>query len=389
MISPAEALARMTARVRPVSTETIPLERAGGRVLAIIPVASQDFPTQDNSAMDGYALRAADAGQTLRLLEAGEPLVPGTAVRVLTGGGLPLGADAVVPQEQCQREGDRLVVPPVVQPGQFVRYRGEGCRAGTALLKVGQRLGAADLSLLAATGIAAVTVYRRPVVGLFASGNEVQPLGESLRAGHVYDANRYGLTVLLGQAGCDVQHWGIVPDDRPRLQEVLMQALTADAVVSTGGTAVGDSDWVGAVLAELGAEILVQSVAIKPGKPLIFATFAPYPALYFGVPGNPVSALVSGWRFLRPVLRQLGGETDPVQPWRCETLDRLPGAGARENNVWGTLLWEQGKPRFRLAAGVQNSGNIWGMGGITALAVVPPHIEAIAPGEEVWVWPGL
>ncbi|MGQ9866722.1 MAG: molybdopterin molybdotransferase MoeA [Pseudanabaenaceae cyanobacterium] len=314
MIAPAAALTRMMARVRPVATETIPLERAGGRVLVIAPVASQDFPTQDNSAMDGYALRAADAGQALRLLAAGEPLVPGTAARVLTGGGLPAGADAVVPQEQCQQEGDRLRVPPAIQPGQFVRYRGEGCQAGSTLLKVGQRLRAADLSLLAATGIAEVTVYRRPVVGLLASGNEVQPLGEPLLPGHVYDANRYGLTVLLTQAGCEVQHWGIVPDDRPRLQQVLRQALTADAVVSTGGTAVGDSDWVGAVLAELGAEIAVQSVAIKPGKPLIFATFAQYPALYFGVPGNPVSALVSGWRFLQPVLRQLGGKRSRCSP---------------------------------------------------------------------------
>ncbi|MFQ3679509.1 MAG: molybdopterin molybdotransferase MoeA, partial [Pseudanabaenaceae cyanobacterium] len=250
-------------------------------------------------------------------------------------------------------------------------------------------LGAADVAVLAATGIATVTVYRRPVVALFASGNEVQPLGQPLGPGEVYDANRYGLAALLSQAGCEVQPWGIVPDDRPQLQAVLTQTLTADAVVSTGGTAVGDSDWVAAVLADLGATIEVQSIAIKPGKPLIFATFAHYPALYFGVPGNPVSALVSGWRFLQPVLRQLAGETDSPKPWRCPTRNRLPGAGGRENNVWGTLVWEAGKPWFQSASGVHNSGNIWSMGGVTALAVVPPHTEAIAPGEEVWVWAGL
>ncbi len=388
MISPAEALVRMMSRVRPVTTETVPLAQAGGRVLAIAPVSGQDFPTHDNSAMDGYALRAADGGQTLQLLEPGEPVGPGTAVRVWTGGVLPPGADAVVPQEQCRREGDRLEVPAGLVPGQFVRYRGEGCRAGANLLAAGKRLGATDLAVLAAAGLAEVTVYRRPVVGLLASGSEVQPVGEPLRPGHVYDANRYSLTALLTQAGCEVQLWGIVPDERRVLRETLAQGATVDAVVSTGGTAVGDSDWVGAVLAELGAEMVVSGIAIKPGKPLVFATLGAAPTLYFGVPGNPVSAVVSGLRFVQPVLRQLGGETVSLQPWRCETLDRLPGAGSRENHVAGTLIWEEGKPRFRMAAGVQNSGNIWGMGGVTAWAVVPPHIEAIAPGEEVWVWPG-
>ncbi|NJK60276.1 MAG: molybdopterin molybdenumtransferase MoeA, partial [Oscillatoriales cyanobacterium SM2_1_8] len=267
-------------------------------------------------------------------------------------------------------------------------------RNGSVTLQPGQKLDFRYRVVIhpgdaAAAGIAEVTVHRRPTVALFASGNEVQSLGEPLAVGQVYDANRYGLTALLEQAGCDVQVLGIVPDDRPRLREVLRQALPADAVVSTGGTAVGDSDWVADLLAELGADVAVRSIAIKPGKPLLFATFAQFPALYFGVPGNPVSALVSGWRFLAPVLRQLGGEIRRGEPWRCATLDRLPGAGAREHNLWGTLIWERGYPKFRLAPGVHNSGNIWGMEGTTALAVVPPHTEAIAPGEEVWVWPVL
>ena len=233
-------------------------------------------------------------------------------------------------------------------------------------------------------------------MAILSTGDELVPAdGERLEPGQIVDSNGYALAAFAARLGCDVVPMGIVPDDRAALAAAMNRAIaTADVVLSTGGVSVGEYDYVEELLDAVGADIRVRSVAVKPGKPLTVATIParegrPSPCLYFGLPGNPASALVGCWRFVAPALRKISGIAGTGSPQRlqCVAAAALRGAGTRETYLWGRLELRGGLYRFVPAAGGHNSGNLVNLVGTTALAIVPMGCTAIAAGEPVEVFP--
>ncbi len=335
-----EARTRMLAAVSPVGgVEQLTLRDALDRILAEDVVSGLDVPPFANSAMDGYAVRSADcadtAGVELTVVGssfAGSPyggeVGTGQAVRIMTGAVMPDGADAVVMQERVERDGDRVRFDGgSVKQGLNVRYAGEDLKTGDTVLEAGKRLAAADLGLLASLGIGEVRVKRRLRVAFFSTGDELRGVGEALEKGQIYDSNRYILHGLLNQAGIDLIDMGVIPDDRQAVRDAFQQASAmADALVTSGGVSVGEADFVKETLDELG-QVDFWKIAIKPGKPLAFGTIND--AVFFGLPGNPVSVMATFYQFARPALRKMMGET-PGEPLvmrvPCtETLRKAPG----------------------------------------------------------------
>jgi molybdopterin molybdotransferase len=310
-----EAIEELLSRVPGVpAVEHVALAEALGRVLAEPLMAPFAVPQWDNSAMDGYALRAADLpseGGSLPLcgrIAAGDTvstvLAAGQAVRIFTGAPLPLGADTVVAQEDCRVEGERVWLPPV-SPRANVRQRGEELLAGALVLESGQRLRAQELGLLATFGVAHVAVYRRLQVGLFSSGDELLEPGESLQPGQIYDANRYSLIGVLQSLGLSVRDYGCVTDDLSATQAALQQAaIECDVLLTSGGVSVGEEDHLKQAVAVLG-ELQLWRLAIQPGKPIAFGNVAGKP--WLGLPGNPGAALITALVVARPFLLRSQG----------------------------------------------------------------------------------
>ncbi len=382
-----------------------------GRILAVAPLSPLDFPHWDNSAMDGYAVRTADVQTvpvTLQVIEeipAGKlpqkALAPGQAARILTGAMLPEGADAVVMQEETEREvkpgsgsqtADQQVVilrsPP---PQNFVRQRGSFAQVGDALLTRGQALGPTEIALLAAAQQPSVRVYRRPRVAILSTGNELVTPHQPLQPGQIVDSNQYALTALVAQTGAIPVPLGIVPDDRAEMKRAIAAALAqADMVLSSGGVSVGDYDYVDDVLAELGATLHIRSVAVKPGKPLTVATVEGEIGnrqLYFGLPGNPASAMVGFWRFVAPAIAKLSGHLGPWLPefvWATATAD-FKADGQRETYLWGQLSASETGYDFAPAAGSHSSGNLINLANTSGLGIVPQGSQQIMIGQPLRV----
>jgi molybdopterin molybdotransferase len=329
MLQIPEARQKILAGVPPHQAENVALSAAHGRFLAEDIAAPADLPGFDNSAMDGYAVRAADvAGATadkpaeLRLIGrvaagggfAGE-IGPGACVRVFTGSPLPAGADAVVMQEDCAVDpaaSDRVKVMDAVKPWENVRFRGEDVKQGRIVAAKGARLTAGRVALLAALGVGSVRVGRQPVVGLIATGNELREAGEPLAPGQIYESNRAGLALLAARAGGTPKIYPLVPDEPAATRAVLERALAeCDVVVSSGGVSVGEHDCVKDAFVAAGGEVNFWRVAIKPGKPLVFGRHGT--KIFFGLPGNPVSAVVGFEVFVRPVLLRWQGAAE-VEP---------------------------------------------------------------------------
>lgn len=390
--------------------ETVALALASGRILATAVTSQLDFPHWDNSAMDGYAVRYEDVQDcrldrpvTLTIVEeipAGtQPqylIQPGQAARILTGSVMPTGADTVVMQEDTQRDGDRVTILTAPQPHAFVRHQAAFYQAGNPLLPLGTRLQAAEIAILAAAQCAEVTVYRKPRVAILSTGSELVDINQPLQPGQIVDSNRYALMALVTQAGAEPLEIGIIPDDRAALTSAIAQATaTADLVISSGGVSVGDYDYVDEILADLGATIHIRSVAVRPGKPLTIATCPPplsspsphRPILYCGLPGNPVSALVTFWRFVQPAIRKLAGSPPPWTPIviHAKTQQDLRSDGKRETYVWGQVQVVNGSYEFRLAGGSQSSGNLINLAGTNGLAIIAIGQTHIAAGEQVSV----
>ncbi|MFH7244896.1 MAG: gephyrin-like molybdotransferase Glp [Spirulina sp.] len=390
--------------------ETVALGAAAGRILAIPVTGALDIPHWDNSAMDGYAVRHADVQQAnadqpvaLTLTEtipAGQPptqpVAPGQAARILTGSMMPAGADTVVMQERTERQGDRVLILAAPQPGQFVRHRGGFYQAGQPLMAAGTALGGPELAVLAAAQCGQVTVFRRPRVAILSTGDELVNPETPLKPGQIVDSNQYALAALVQAAEAEPILLGIIPDQPQALAAAIQSALTqADMILSSGGVSVGDFDYVDRILADLGATLHIRSVAVKPGKPLTVATLPAAdtqrpPVLYFGLPGNPVSALVSFWRFVEPALRKQSGLGQDWSPRFVEAITQhdLKGGGGRETYLWGTLrpnLDHPSRHDFYLAGGSHSSGNLVNLAGTNALAVVPVDQETLPAGEVVRV----
>ncbi|MBW4657214.1 MAG: molybdopterin molybdotransferase MoeA [Drouetiella hepatica Uher 2000/2452] len=391
-------------------SETIALEFANGRILAAAVSGASDVPHWDNSAMDGYAVRYADVKDcdpqqpvTLEIIEeipAGyQPqkiVQSGQAARILTGSMMPAGADTIVIQEDTRREGDRVTLTTAPKPNAFVRHQGEFYQAGNPLLPLGIRLSAPEMAVLATAQCMQVPVFRRPRVAILSTGNELVSPDQSLQPGQIVDSNQYALAALVANAGAEPICLGIVPDRPEELKEAIAQAIAlADLVISSGGVSVGDYDYVDRILAELGAEIHIRAVAVKPGKPLTVATFARTElataelpsALYFGLPGNPVSALVTFWRFVLPALRKLSGLSSSWRPLfvKGRSQQDLLSDGKRESYLWGQTYLVDGSYEFHLAGGSSSSGNLINLAQTNSLAVLPVGETFKATGETIQI----
>ena len=342
MLSVAEALERVLTGVSVLDRESVPLAMALGRVLAEPVVAGREIPPWDNSSMDGYAVRGADtrsasAGRPVTLTVVGEVTAgtvakrevgPGQAYRILTGAPLPPGSDAVVPQEEVRRDGEEVILERPVQPGAYVRPRGEDIRPGDRMLEPGTVLRPAALGVLAALGHARVDVYRRPVVAVLSTGDELVEPEAPLGPGQIPDSNTYTLGGLVTEAGGVPLRLGIARDRREELVERFRKGLEADVLVSSAGVSVGDRDFVRDAVETLGARLDFWKVNMRPGKPLTFGRVGK--RLFFGLPGNPVSCMVTFELFVRPVLRRLGGHQVLDRPRvRARALQPIDNPGSR------------------------------------------------------------
>jgi molybdopterin molybdotransferase len=327
LLSLEEAQARVLAAAQSLPAELVPIAEAGGRVVAEDVRARVDLPPFASSAMDGFAARASDLPGTLPIVgesAAGSPfegpLAAGTAAAISTGAVVPEGADCVIPVERVVTHDNTVDIPIEAQPGTNVRPRGGDTAVGDLVVPSGVRLTAARIAAAAAAGIAALPCGRRPRVAVLATGSELVPPGEELREGQIYESNTVMLASALAEAGAVVEPAAPAADDEASLREALERGLAADVLVTSGGVSVGEHDLVRAVERELGVEEVFWRVSMKPGKPISFGTCGQ--TLVFGLPGNPVSALVGCELFVKPALQALQGLADPLprfEPGRLAT----------------------------------------------------------------------
>ena len=386
--------------VKPITdTETVSLQDAVGRILAVAIASKLDFPYWDNSAMDGYAVKFSDVqncsldrGVKLEIVEeipAGYlpkiELKSGQAARIFTGAMLPKGADTIVMQENTQQEGNFVTILASPQPQEFVRHQGSFYQAGQSLLSPGMQINPPDMAILATAQCTQLNVYRRPKIALISTGNELITPEETLQPGQIIDSNQYLLASFVVQNGGVPLNMGIVPDTKQALKDTISQAIQqADFVLSTGGVSVGEYDYVDQVLAELGGKIHLRSVAIKPGKPLTVATFA-HGCVYFGIPGNPVSTMVTCWRFVQPAFQKLSGLANNYKPVfvQGKTRQDLYSAGKRETYIWGKLHLVNGEYEFDKAGGSHSSGNLINLAQTNGLAVIPVGQKLVPAGDRI------
>ena len=346
LLSVADALTRVLARVVPLAGETVELAQASGRILAAPAVSPVDLPPFPSSSMDGYAVRAADLPGTLRIVgrvaagvPVGRSLGPGEAIEISTGGVVPDGADTVVPIERLVEHGTDVEVPAAAVSKDNIRGIGGDVRAGTTILAAGERLTPARLAALSACGIASVVAGRRPRVTIVVTGTELRPPGETLAPGQIYESNGIMLEAALVHDGALVERLAPAEDSEEAHRAALEAALSADVVVTSGGVSVGPHDLVRRVEMELGVVEDFWGVAMRPGKPLAFGVRGT--TLVFGLPGNPVSALVGCLLFVRPAILALQGDPSPAPPFRPGTLAAAcPRRPERDDFVRARLTWD-------------------------------------------------
>jgi molybdopterin molybdotransferase len=383
-----EAQARVLARARVLAAETVPIERAGGRVTAEDVGAVVDLPPFPSSAMDGFVVRVVDVPGTLPIVEhiaAGQPaaraLGAGEAMAISTGGVVPDGADAVVPIEYVVQHDNSIDVANAVAMGAHVRPRGGDVAAGDVVVEAGVRLGAAQLGALAAAGVAELRCPRAPRVAVLSTGTELARPGTPLGPGQVYEANAVMLAAALAAVGADIDVLPAVADDESALREALGRGLAADVLVTSGGVSVGPHDLVRRTEAELGVEEVFWRVAIKPGKPVSFGVRGE--TLVFGLPGNPVSSLVGCELFVKPALRALQGLTDPLPRFEPGRLAApLQRNDARDELVRARSRVDQDETMLDPLSG-QESHMIVRAAGADALVHVPRGIGELQAGAAV------
>lgn len=408
MLTPEEALAAILRHATPLAGELIDLHQASLAVaprILLQPVhAERVLPPWDNSAMDGYALRAADVvpGQPLPVVgviaaghPAEQPLAPGTCLRIMTGAPLPPGADAVIMREEAEEAAGQVRFRSAARPGQHIRRAGEDVRLGDQVLAAGTAIAAGEIGALAALGRTLISVHRQPQVAVLSTGDELVPADRVPGPGQISNSNSHALSAQIIEAGGVPRILPIAVDDPQALRAAFTEALRADVVVSSGGVSVGQFDYVRDVLGELGAVEEFSRVAMKPGKPLTFsyidcgAGLTARRVLWFGLPGNPASSMVSFELFVRPALRRLCGVpaaaalrprawvnlAQPVEPDRTRlhfTRARIERrTTAAEESLWATpLAW-------------QGSGMLRSMLGVQALLHIPPGSAALPAGSRV------
>ena len=389
LIDADEAAALVLQHSSVLGVERIELARSVGRVLAEDLIAESPLPAFPSSAVDGYAVRAADAGKTLRVVgesAAGRPfdssLPAGTAARILTGGVVPDGADCIVMVEDVHVSGDTVTVPASLRAGGNFHRIGDDLREGDRILSAGAQLGAAELGIAAATGRAELPVRRRPRVALMSTGDELVEVGRTPGRGQIPDSNRWALLAALREAGADVDVLGIAPDEAEPLRRLVVDALKeADALVTSGGVSVGTHDLVKPLLESLGT-VHVGRVKLKPGKPLTFATLADH-RVAFGLPGFPVSSLVTFEVFVRPALRKMQGFAQLHRPTLAVRLayDAKPTADRTEYQR--VTLRREGRELVAETTGSQSSSRLMSLAGANALVRIPAGDQGFKAGTVV------
>jgi molybdopterin molybdotransferase len=381
-----EARAAVLAAVRPLPAEDVAVQDALGRVLAEDVVANGDVPAFANSAMDGFAVRSGPAGRTLRVVgeaRAGAPAAvavdEGEAIRISTGGAMPAGADAVLQIERVSVNGESVTLDDDVEPGRNVRPSGDDLRAGDTILRAGTRLGAAELGLAVACGRATVFCARVPQVVVLATGDELVAPGAPLAPGQLHETNGLTLAALVTQSGAHVAATAVVRDTEAQTRDAIAGALErADVIVLSGGVSVGPHDHVKPALEALGVHEVFWRVALRPGRPTWFGTHGE--TLVFGLPGNPVSAMVTFLLFARPALAALQGA--PYEPERdaARLAVALPRHPDRDECVRVTLRGGVATP-----TGPQGSHQLRSMLSADAFAIVPAGTGELDAGAEVVV----
>ncbi|MEH2000238.1 MAG: gephyrin-like molybdotransferase Glp [Nostoc sp.] len=427
MLSVSDAEAIILNLVQPLDdqrdTEVVDLLAADSRILATSVTSPLDFPHWDNSAMDGYAVRyqdvqhsSAEQPAVLEIVEeipAGyqpkSTIGAGQTARIFTGAVMPAGADTIVMQEKTHRDQNRVFILDAPKPQEFVRQKASFYQAGGQLLPAGIKLNAPEIAVLAAAQCPQLSVYRRPRVAIFSTGDELVSVDKPLQPGQIVDSNQYALAALVRQSGAEPLILGIVKDDPVALEKVIAHAVAiADIVLSSGGVSVGDYDYVDKIIQSLRAKIHIRAVQISPGKPLTVATFPSTDAineparcggsprcsdwrrvspLYFGLPGNPAAVLVTFWRFVLPAIKKLSGIAEGWEPvfLKVRSHDELRSNGKRETYLWGKLHLVDGVYEFHKAGGSQSSGNLINLAQTNTLAVLPMGKTLIFPQEEVEV----
>ncbi len=393
-----EALARILAGVEPLAGhERLHIRSALDRILAADIHSPVDVPQHTNSAMDGYAVRLEDlpASGTQRLRIAGSAfagrpfagsLAPGTAVRIMTGGALPDGADTVIMQEHARADGDAVIVDGGHKRGQNVRAAGEDLQRGQLVLGAGHRLGPAELGLVASLGIGEVDVRRRVRVAYFSTGDELRSIGESLGPGEIYDSNRYTLHGMLTRFGAEILDLGVVRDTPEAVRAALLEAAAdADVVITSGGVSVGEADYIREILASIG-EVGFWKVAMKPGRPLAFGHIGQ--ARFFGLPGNPVSVMVTFCQFVEPALTRMAGasHTAPLELTARTTAELRKRPGRTEFQRGILSRGADGELEVS-PTGDQGSGILHSMSVADCFIVLPVECGRVEAGTTVRVQP--
>ncbi len=389
---------RIQTDIQPVAgVERLNVRQSLGRVLAEDIRSTVDVPAHDNSAMDGYALRAADLPASgtaaLRLVGtalAGRPfhgtVAAGECVRIMTGAPMPPGSDTVVIQEQAEADGNTVRTGADHKPGQNVRRAGEDLQLGQTVFSAGTRVGPAELGMLGSLGLVEIGVYRRLRVAYFSTGDELQSAGTPLETGQIYDSNRYTLHAVLQRLGVDVTDMGVVPDEPAAMETAFRDAAGfADAVITSGGVSVGEADFVKDILEQLG-EVSFWKIAMRPGRPLAFGRIGS--ARFFGLPGNPVSVVATWYQFVQPALRRMMGQKlERPLSFRVRTLDRLRKRPGRTEFQRGILERQPDGELVVRTTGSQGSGILNSVSRANCFIVVPHDSGAIAAGEYVDVQP--
>ncbi|HAF54030.1 MAG TPA: molybdopterin molybdenumtransferase MoeA [Thauera sp.] len=377
--------------------ERVAVRNALGRVLADDIVAPYNVPAHDNSAMDGYAVRAqdlADSGETaLNLVGtafAGRPFSgvvgAGQAVRIMTGASIPQGADTVVVQEVTRRDQDIVFIPTGQKKGQNLRHAGEDLAEGAVALAAGRRCGPAELGLIASLGIAEVAVHRRLRVAILSTGDEIASIGRPLGPGEVYDSNRYTLFGALSRLGCELLDMGVVPDRPEALETAFRDASeAADVVITSGGVSVGEADFIREMMSRLG-EVAFWKLAIKPGRPMAYGRIGN--AILFGLPGNPVAVMVTFYQFVQDALLKLMGvrPLPPADEFPVRARFAMRKQPGRVEYLRGKLQRDADGLSVALV-GAQGSGVLRSMSEADCFVVLPEDCTAVQAGDMVRIQP--
>lgn len=373
----------------------VPVRTALGRVLAEDVTSPVDVPSHRNSAMDGWASRGADlaAGEAtlteIGVSFAGKPfsgkVAAGQCVRIMTGGVVPEGADTVVMQERAKANGKSITFAAGQKMGQNVREAGEDLKAGSLALKRGRIIRPAELGLIASLGIGEVSVYRALRVAFFSTGDELKSVGTTLGEGEIYDSNRYTLHGMLTRLGCEVLDMGVIRDDPDLIERAFTQAAaSADVVITSGGVSVGEADFVKTTLGKLG-EVVFWKIAMKPGRPLAYGKIGA--AHFFGLPGNPVSVMVTFYQFVRDALLELMG-ADPVAPvptFRATCTSMLKKAPGRTEFQRGILMQAPDGTLTVKPTGEQGSGILKSMSDANCFIILGDATGNVEAGTTVEV----